>query len=92
MIQPEEVDAFLLPLQVGRLPGVGKVNEEKLAKLGIGTVGELQSLERAQLESEFGRTACAFTNLRKVSTRIQSYRTSLRSLYRSKTRFRKIFC
>ena len=55
VIQPEEVDAFLLPLPVGRLPGVGKVNEEKLAKLGIKTVGELRSLERANLEGQFGR-------------------------------------
>jgi hypothetical protein len=29
VIQPEEADAFLLPLPVGRLPGVGKVTEEK---------------------------------------------------------------
>src|ERR1700752_664222 len=55
VIQPDEVDAFLLPLPVGRLPGVGKVNEEKLVKLGIKTVGELRSLERATLEQEFGR-------------------------------------
>lgn len=55
VIQPEEVDAFLLPLPVGRLPGVGKVTEEKLAKLGIKTVGDLRSLERAKLEDEFGR-------------------------------------
>jgi len=55
VIQPEEVDAFLLPLPVGKLPGVGKVNEEKLAKLGIKTVGELRSLELARLEQEFGR-------------------------------------
>jgi DNA polymerase-4 len=55
VIQPEEVDMFLLPLPVGRLPGVGKVNEEKLVKLGIKTVGELRSLELARLEQEFGR-------------------------------------
>ena len=55
VIQPEEMDAFLLPLPVGRLLGVGKVNEEKLAKLGINTVGELRILERAKLEQEFGR-------------------------------------
>src|ERR1700747_2409884 len=35
VIQPEEVDAFLLPLPVGRLPGVGKVTEEKREKLEI---------------------------------------------------------
>jgi DNA polymerase IV len=55
VIQPEEVVAFLIPLPVGRLPGVGKVNEEKLAKVGIKTVGELRSLERDDLAHEFGR-------------------------------------
>jgi DNA polymerase IV len=55
VIQPEEVDAFLLPLPVGRLPGVGKVNEEKLVKLGVKTVGDLRSLERPKLEQAFGR-------------------------------------
>ncbi len=55
VIQPEAVDAFLLPLSVGRLPGVGKVNEEKLAKLGIRMVGELRGLELSLLQHEFGR-------------------------------------
>jgi len=55
VIQPDEVDAFLLPLPVGRLPGVGKVTEEKLAKLGIRTGKELWALELAVLEHEFGR-------------------------------------
>src|SRR6266446_5460445 len=55
VIQPEEVDSFLLPLPVGRLPGVGKVTEEKLAKLGIRTGKELRGLELAVLEHEFGR-------------------------------------
>ena len=50
VIQPGEVDAFLLPQPVGRLPGVGKVTEEKLTQLGIKTVGELRSLERGSLE------------------------------------------
>jgi len=55
VIQPEDVDAFLLPLPVGCLPGVGKVTEEKLAKLGIKTVGELRALELSAIEHEFGR-------------------------------------
>jgi DNA polymerase-4 len=55
VIQPKEVDAFLLPLPVARLPGVGKVTEEKLAKLGIQTVANLRTLDLSVLEREFGR-------------------------------------
>ena len=33
VIQPEDVDSFLLPLPVGRLPGVGKVTEQKIKGL-----------------------------------------------------------
>ena len=55
VIQPDEVDGFLLPLLVGRLPGVGRVNEEKLTGLGIKTVADLRRLELSRLEQEFGR-------------------------------------
>jgi DNA polymerase-4 len=54
VIQPEEIDAFLLPLRVGRLPGVGKVTGEKLANLGIKTVGDLRRLDLPVLEQHFG--------------------------------------
>jgi DNA polymerase IV len=55
VIQPEEVDGFLLPLQVGRLPGVGKVTGERLEKLGVKTVKQLRDLDIAVLEENFGR-------------------------------------
>src|SRR5438874_5375112 len=55
VIQPEEVDSFLLPLPVGRLPGVGKITGEKLAKLGVQTVEDLRGLDLSILEPEFGR-------------------------------------
>jgi DNA polymerase-4 len=55
VIQPGEVDAFLAPLPVGRLPGVGKVTEERLQRLGISTVSDLRSLEQGSLEKQFGR-------------------------------------
>jgi DNA polymerase-4 len=57
VIQPGEVDAFLPRLPLGRLPGVGKVTEEKLAKLGIKIVSELRGLELSALENLFGRYA-----------------------------------
>jgi DNA polymerase-4 len=55
VIQPDAVDAFLLSLPVARLPGVGKVTEEKLAKLGITTVRALRTLDSPLLEDQFGR-------------------------------------
>ena len=55
VIQPEDVDTFLLPLPVGRLPGVGKVTEEKLERLGIRTVSNLRGLNLPTLEGQFGR-------------------------------------
>ena len=55
VIQPDEVDSFLPPLPVGRLPGVGKVTEARLEKLGIRTVGDLRRLELPTLEGPFGR-------------------------------------
>jgi DNA polymerase-4 len=55
VIQPAEVDAFLLPLPVERLPGVGEVTGEKLAKLGIHTVADLRRVDLPVLENHFGR-------------------------------------
>ncbi len=55
VIQPEEVDSFLLPLPVGRLPGVGKVTEEKLKRFEIQTVKDLRKLDLSALEDRFGR-------------------------------------
>ena len=55
MIQPEEVDVFLLPLPVGRLPRVGKSTEEKLKGFEAHTIADLQRLDLCELESRFWR-------------------------------------
>ena len=55
VIQPEEVDSFLWPLPVGRLPGVGKVMEKRLKGFEVRTVGDLRTIELAILEGRFGR-------------------------------------
>jgi DNA polymerase-4 len=54
VIQPEELDSFLLPLPVGRLPGVGKVMEEKLKGFGVQTIADLRRMDLPTLESRFG--------------------------------------
>jgi DNA polymerase-4 len=55
VIQPAEVEDFLTPLPVGRIPGVGKVTEEKLRKLGLRLVGEIRACTPEELRTHFGR-------------------------------------
>ncbi len=55
VLRPRQVDAFLAPLPVGRLPGVGKVMEGKLAELGIATCADLRRTGGEALEQRFGR-------------------------------------
>ncbi|HWZ51362.1 MAG TPA: DNA polymerase IV [Granulicella sp.] len=54
VIQPREVQSFLLPLPVGRIPGVGQVTESRMKAVGIATVGDLYALELSTLEGHFG--------------------------------------
>jgi DNA polymerase-4 len=55
VIQPGDVETFLPPLPVGRIPGVGKVTEARLNGIGIQTVGHLQAFDLKTLEAKFGR-------------------------------------
>ena len=55
VIRPDDVEAFLTPLPVSRIHGVGKVMDGKLAALGIRTCGELSKFPVADLEQRFGR-------------------------------------
>src|SRR5207237_3545105 len=55
VIQPDDVDAFLSPLPVVRLPGVGKVTGVRLATLNIQTFGAFKKLDSQAVEQYFGR-------------------------------------
>ena len=52
-------EAFLAPLGVRRIPGIGKVTEAALHALGIETVGQLAAATREKLEQNFGRWGTA---------------------------------
>lgn len=54
VVTPRRVEAFLTPLPVARIPGVGKVMQARLRALGVETVGQLRGLPLAQLQAEFG--------------------------------------
>jgi DNA polymerase IV len=51
--------AFLAPLGVRRIPGIGKVTEADLARLGIGRVEQLARPSRDRLEEAFGQWGTA---------------------------------
>jgi DNA polymerase-4 len=55
VIRPHEVEAFLAPLPVARIPGVGKVMDAKLQALGIRTCMDLRRRDVHELEQRFGR-------------------------------------
>jgi DNA polymerase-4 len=55
VIQPHEVQGFLLPLPIGRIPGVGQVTETRMKGVGIATVADLYGMDAATLEHHFGR-------------------------------------
>ncbi|MCL6621126.1 MAG: DNA polymerase IV [Syntrophobacterales bacterium] len=55
VVRPEEVEAFLAPLPVRRIPGVGPKTERFLKARGIRTVGELRTVPREDLHSWLGK-------------------------------------
>jgi len=58
-VPPGSEAAFLAPLVVRRIPGIGKVTEAALKTLGIETIAQLQALPRERLEESFGRWGTA---------------------------------
>jgi DNA polymerase-4 len=46
--------AFLAPMPIGRMPGVGEVTEKSLNALGVRTLGQLASIPMDSLTSRFG--------------------------------------
>jgi len=54
VVPPGTEAAFLAPLPVRRLWGIGPKMEEQLAKLGVATIGELASLDPSRLERRMG--------------------------------------
>lgn len=55
VVKPEGVQAFLDPLPVERLWGVGRVSSEALHRLGIRTVGQLRLWSCEALAARFGQ-------------------------------------
>jgi nucleotidyltransferase/DNA polymerase involved in DNA repair len=58
-VAPARVAAFLHPLPVARLPGVGPHTAVRLAELGVRTAGDVVALGRAAIERSLGNHGLA---------------------------------
>ena len=63
VIHAHEVQAFLDPLPVGRLWGVGKVTGSEFERLGIHTIKQLRQQPREVLQYRFGKFGESLWNL-----------------------------
>ncbi len=54
-VAPGSEEAFLAPLPVRRIPGIGKVTEGALKAIGIESIAQLQAVTLEQLEENFGK-------------------------------------
>ena len=58
-VLPGEEARFLAPLDVRKIPGVGKATEKNLHQLGIRKIGDLAALDQEFLERKFGKWGLA---------------------------------
>jgi DNA polymerase-4 len=54
-VLPGQEQSFLAPLDVGKIPGVGKVTRARLNQIGILYIGDLLKVEEKVLEESFGK-------------------------------------
>ena len=62
-IAPDEVQATLDPLPVGRLWGVGRVAQQRLERCDIRSIGQLRLADPARLSRALGRNAAGLQRL-----------------------------
>src|SRR5690242_4606818 len=58
-VLPGMEQSFLAPLDVGKIPGVGKVTKARLNDIGIVYIGDLLKVEEKMLETNFGKWGAA---------------------------------
>ena len=60
IIEPQDIEAFLDPLPVRTIPGIGKKTEEKFTEMKIETIAQLRNIDVFTLNGLFGRKIGAY--------------------------------
>lgn len=55
IVEPEKVDAFLEPLEIRDIPGIGKKTETRFSEMNLKTIQDVKKLDVFTLNKEFGR-------------------------------------
>ena len=55
VVTPDRVTEFLGPLEIRKVPGIGKKSEARFSEMGLRTVADLRGLDVFALNREFGR-------------------------------------
>lgn len=86
VVEPGEMQAFLAPLAVRKIPGIGRKAELALFNLGIRTIGDLAAYDIRKLVASFGRGAAALHEMaRGIDENEVEERSEARSISREIT-------
>lgn len=63
VVRPDEVQDFLFPLHISKIPGIGKKTQSTLTKMGIEEVGQLATCNVQLLIARFGKAGVVMHQL-----------------------------
>jgi DNA polymerase IV (DinB-like DNA polymerase) len=63
IVTPENAAAFLSPLPVEKIPGIGRKTKQILHEMGVFTIGDLATVDIQRLIGKFGRTVTGLQKL-----------------------------
>lgn len=89
VVSPSRVDAFMKELPVRCLWGVGPKSFARLSEMSVKTCGDLQSLEKTELASEFGSFGLELYNLSRGIDRRPVLANRIRKSLSNETTFSK---
>jgi len=104
-VKAQDVPAFMAPLPVRKIWGVGPASEQKLEQLGIKTCAELQKFSRVELQELFGKFGIELYDLcrgiddrpvepdrpRKSLSTEETFSTNLETLEQCEERLEELF-